>query len=136
LRRRYDEITALGAEIVVIGTGDVRYARDFVAAENIPFPVLVDDDAAAAQAASVQRVGFLKLFHPDTYAATRAAWRAGYRLYWPGKRTNQLGATFVIGPGSHVRFAHYDANTVDHAPIDNVLRTLSSPESQIPNPKT
>jgi peroxiredoxin len=124
LRRRYDEIKQHGSEIVVVGTGDLRYARAFVEDEEIPFPVLVDDDAAAARAASVPRVGILKLFDPASFAGTVEAWREGYRIYWPGKRTNQLGATFVIGPGPTLHFQHVDAHPADHARLDDVIAAI------------
>lgn len=124
MRGRYDEIRARGADLVVVGTGDVRYARDFVAQEHVPFPVLVDDDGAAASAAAVRRAGLFDLFHPASYGSTVKAWREGYRIYWPGKRVDQLGATFVIGPGGDVRYEHYDAHPADHAPIEDVLAAL------------
>jgi peroxiredoxin len=127
LRRRYDEIKRHGSEIVAIGTGDIRYARAFVDDENLPFPVLVDDDAEAARAASVPRVRFLKLFDPASFPGTVQAWPQGYRLYWPGKRTNQLGATFVIGPGSQLHFQHVDAHPADHAPLDEVIAAIPAP---------
>jgi peroxiredoxin len=124
LRRRYDDVQRNGGDICVIGTGDVRYARAFVEDEDLPFPVLVDDDAEAARAASIPRVGILKLFDPASFPATAQAWREGYRLYWPGKRTNQLGATFVIGPGAKVHFQHVDAHTADHASVDEVIAAI------------
>ncbi|HEY8156059.1 MAG TPA: AhpC/TSA family protein, partial [Myxococcota bacterium] len=95
LRDRYDEIRALGAEVVVIGTGDLRYAREFAESERIPFPVLVDDDARAADAARVERVGLSRLFALGSLPATARALRSGFRIGRPGKRVNQLGATFV-----------------------------------------
>jgi peroxiredoxin len=64
LRRSYPEITAKGADIVVIGTGDAAYAKSFIADEDIPFLVLVDDDAEAARAASIRKVNFLTLMGP------------------------------------------------------------------------
>jgi peroxiredoxin len=124
LRDRYREIAGEGAEVVAIGTGNADHARHFVEDEKIPFPVLVDDDAAAARAATVRRVPFPKLFHPASYAGTRRAWRAGHRIGIPGKRTNQLGATFVVGPGNRVRYEHHDAHTADHAPVGEVLAAL------------
>lgn len=45
----------LGVLADLVLPGDARYARGFVEEENIPFPVLVDDDAVAARAASVRR---------------------------------------------------------------------------------
>ena len=58
MRRNYPEITSRGADVVAIGTGDVRYAQAFVNDEEIPFLVLVDDDASAANAASITRANF------------------------------------------------------------------------------
>ena len=84
MRDRYDEIRARGAEVVAIGTGDERYARDFVADEAISYPVLVDDDGRAARVAAVQAASFLGLFHPRTWAATRETWRRGHRIHRAG----------------------------------------------------
>jgi len=107
--------------VVAIGTGDVRYARAFVDQEEIPFLVLVDDDGAAARAASVRKVNFFKLLGPGTWSATRKTWREGYRIHKSGKRVNQLGATFVIGPGPTVHYEHLDDDSTDHAPLDEVI---------------
>ncbi len=124
MRDRYDEIRALGAEVVAIGTGDVAHAGQFVADQEIPFPVPVDDDAEAAQAASVRKVNFAKLFAPASFPGALRAHRAGHRIGKPGKRTNQLGATFVVGPGSSVHFEHQDAHTADHAPMEEIFAAL------------
>ena len=39
-----------------------------------------------------------------------------------GKRVNQLGATFVVGPGLQIRYAQIDVHTADHAPISKGAR--------------
>jgi len=114
--------------VVAIGTGDVRYARAFVDQEEIPFTVLVDDDATAANAASVVTISFRRLLGPGTWRQTRQTWRNGYRIHKSGKRVNQLGATFVIGPGPKVRYSHIDGDSTDPAPLDAVLAALPSPE--------
>jgi peroxiredoxin len=125
LREHYDRITSAGAEIVAIGTGDARYAKAFVADEEVPFPVLVDDAAEAAHAASVKKVNFATLlFDPRSIKGARQAHRDGYRVKKSGKRVNQLGATFVLGPGSTVHYEHIDVHTADHAPLDEVLAAL------------
>jgi peroxiredoxin len=124
LRERYEEITGLGADIVAIGTGDRRYAEAFVREEHIPFLVLVDDDAEAAQAASLQTLNWFQLLHPRTWKATRETSKRGYHVHKSGKRVRQIGATFVIGPGDRVRYEHLDADSTDHASIDEVLAVL------------
>ena len=125
MREHYDEIQGLGAEVVAVGTGDRRYAAAFVAEEQIPFPVLVDDDAVAASAAALPKVNpFRLIFDPRSLGGARRAHRAGYRVKKPGKRTNQLGGTFVLGPGERIRYEHVDEHTADHAPLDDVLAAL------------
>jgi peroxiredoxin len=126
LRDHYEAITTTGAEVVAIGTGDERYAKAFVDELQVPFPVLVDDAADAANAAAVKKVNFATLlFDPRSIKGARRAHREGYRVKKSGKRVNQLGATFVVGPGSHVRYEHVDAHTADHAPVEEVLAALS-----------
>ena len=113
--------------MVAIGTGDVRYAEAFVSDEQIPFPVLVDDDAAAARAASVRNASIFSLAGPRTWGGSRQAHRDGFRVHRSGKRVTQLGATFVLGPGSRLRYEHVDAHSSEHAPLDEVLAALPPP---------
>ncbi len=124
MRERYDEIRGRDAEVVAVGTGDERYAARFVADEDVPFPVLVDDNAVAANAASVRTTTPWGLFTPRSFPGARRARKAGHRIHKSGKRVTQLGATFVIGPGERVRYEHVDAHTADHAPLDDVLAAL------------
>jgi peroxiredoxin len=128
LRGRYDEIRSRGAEVVAVGTGSVRHAAAFVADESVPFPVLVDDDARAARAASVRRVGFFRLLTDRrSREGAKRARAAGHRIHKAGRRVTQLGATFVIGPGEQVRYEHVDDHSADHAPLDDVLGALPTP---------
>ena len=128
MRGRYDEIRSRGAEVVAVGTGSVRHAAAFVADESVPFPVLVDDDARAARAASVRRVGFFRLLTDRrSREGAKRARAAGHRIRKAGRRVTQLGATFVIGPGEQVRYEHVDDHSADHAPLDDVLAALPTP---------
>lgn len=124
MRECYDEITGLGADIVAIGTGDRRYAEAFVREERIPYLVLVDDAAEAAQAASLRTLSWLQLLHPRTWKATRETSKRGFHVHKAGTRVRQIGATFVIGAGDRVRYEHLDADSTDHAPIEEVVAAL------------
>ena len=115
------EIRAAGAVVAAIGTGDRRYAAAFVRDTGAQFLVLVDDDAVAARAASVQSAGWVQLLHPRTWRATVATWRRGHRIHKSGARVTQLGATFVLGPGDRVRYDHLDRDSTDHAHVSDVL---------------
>lgn len=125
LRGHYAEIQKRGADLVFIGTGDLAYARSFVHDLDIPFPVLVDDAAEAARAASIRRAGLLGMFSPASFPGGIRAWKAGHRIGKPGARVDQLGASFVIGPGPTLHYQHYDAHTADHAPMDAIFAALT-----------
>ena len=126
MRERHDEIKGLGADIVAIGTGDRRYAEAFVRDERIPFAVLVDDDALAANAASLKTLNWFQLLHPRTWKATRATSKRGYHVHKAGRRVKQIGATFVIGAGDQMRYEHMDFDSTDHADVDDVIAVLRS----------
>ena len=127
MRSHHDEITGAGADVVAVGTGDERYAKAFVDEEDVPFLVLVDDAGEAARAASVKKVNMATLLlDPRSMGGALQARREGFRIKKSGKRVNQLGATFLVGPGQQVRYEHLDAHTADHAPIDEVLAAVGS----------
>lgn len=132
MRDTYPEITAIGGEVVAVGTGDTAYAARFVTDESIPYPVYVDDDGRAARAVSVRTATPWGLMSPKSWGGTRAAWRGGFRIHRSGKRVRQLGGTFVVGPGPGVvRYEHVDAHSADHAPTDEVLAALRSAGSGV-----
>jgi peroxiredoxin len=124
LREHNDEIQSLGASIVAVGTGDQRYAAAFVREEQIPFLVLVDDDAAAAHAASLRTLNWFQLLHPRTWKATRETSKHGHHVHKSGKRVKQIGATFVIGAGDRIHYEHLDADSTDHAPVDAIIASV------------
>ena len=126
MRDAYAEIRDAGSEVVAVGTGNPSFARAFIEDYQIPYPVLIDADASAARIAAIERVAFWRLFHPASYAGTRRAHRAGHRIGASGKRVNQLGATFVIGPGPALLYEHRDAHSADHAPMEDVLQALGA----------
>lgn len=127
MRGHYGEITGLGAELVAIGTGDVRYARAFIEEEQIPFSVVLDEEGVAAEAASVKRGSAVQILGPKAMRSALKAYSKGHRQKAKlGRRPTQLGATFVIGPGDVVRYEHLDDHVGDHAPLEEIVGALKS----------
>ena len=124
LRDRYDDLQREGIDLVAIGTGDQRYAGAFVRDEKIPYLVLVDDDAKAAQAAVGQRRVVVPPAAPEHVVGVGPGVEARRPHPQAGKRVTQLGATFVLGPGDDVRYSHVDADSTDHASIPDVLAAV------------
>lgn len=124
MRDAYPRLQELGAEVVAVGTGGRRSAAWLVDDYELPYPVLLDEQAEAAGAVQAERVGFFRLFAPESYAGAARAWRAGHRIGASGKRVNQLGASFVIAPGGKLVYEHRGRHTADHAPLDEIESAL------------
>lgn len=123
LRDAYPEVQRAGAEVIAIGTGP-SMAAAFVEDYRIPYPVLIDSDARAAQAATIGRMSFFGMFTPASYPGTIRAWRAGHRIGASGKRVTQLSASFVVGPGPTLLYEHRNKHGADHPPVEEVLAAL------------
>lgn len=124
MRRHYDEIKAAGAEIVAIGTGNADYAKAFIAENDIPYPVLIDERAEAAKIASIKRGKMLDLIGPKQLVGGTRALLRGHRQGTRGRRVDQLGATFVINPEGQILFQHRAAGADEHAPLKKVLHAV------------
>ena len=127
LRDNYSEITAAGADVVAVGTGNMMYAKSFVDDEKVPFAVLVDEDGDAAEAASVKggAKALTGMLSPSVLKAGKRARKAGHHQHKIGTRSLQLGATFVMGPGDTVLYSHLDKDFGDHAPFAEVRAALT-----------
>lgn len=125
MRSIKDEAAQQNATIVAVGTGDRRYAEDFVKTEGIDFMVLLDENAQAAQAASLKTATALKLLSPSSLVGSFKAFRDGHRQKKLGKRPMQLGATFVIKPPGKLVYEHLDGSVEDHAPLSEVLAAIA-----------
>lgn len=107
--------------VIAIGTGGKRYARAFIEEEDIPFPVLLDEDGAAAGIVGTGTLGAGTLLKPSAYAAGLRSLAGGHRQRKTGRRPMQLGATLVLAPGNEILYADYEEHAGDHADLDQVL---------------
>ena len=128
LRDNYADITAAGADVVAVGTGNMMYAKSFVDDEKVPFAVLVDEDGDAAEAASLKggARALAGMLSPNVMKAGKRARKEGHRQHKSGTRPLQLGATFVIAPGGAVVYSHLDKDFGDHAPLADVMAALKN----------
>ena len=124
VRDRYDEFVDAGVGVTAIGTGGKRYAAAFIEDEHVPFPVLLDEDGAAADIVGTKTLGVGTLLKPSAYVAGVRSLAKGHRQHKTGRRPTQLGATLVIGPGDELLYEDYEDFAGDHADIDDVLAAL------------
>ena len=103
----------------------MNYARLFREETGITFPLLVDADRAAYQAAELKSANLFHLFRSENKEARGRAKRAGHRQHALGKNPFQLGASFIFAPGNRDLFIHQSRTFGDNAELKTLLSALS-----------
>jgi len=124
LSASYQAFAAKGARLAAIGLGDSNYARLFREETGITFPLLIDEQRQAYDAAQLQRASILHILRKDNAIARKRAKEAGYRQHHLGRNPFQLGGSFVFGPGNVDRYVHINRTFSDNAPISELLGAL------------
>jgi hypothetical protein len=125
LREHEPEFRAKGARLAVIGMTDAAYARQFREETGIQFPLLIDENREAYEAAELKRANLLHLLRCDNAASRKRAKAAGHSQKKLGKNPFQLGGSFVFGPGNVDRFVHVSKTFGDNAQPEALLKALS-----------
>ncbi|MDJ0791885.1 MAG: peroxiredoxin-like family protein [Acidimicrobiia bacterium] len=125
VRDRYDEILATGAGVTAIGTGGRNYAKAFIEDEQVPFPVLLDEDGSAAEIVGTGTLSAVSLVSPGQVVAGFRSFSKGNRQQKSGRRPMQLGATIVMAPGDEILYEDFEDHAGDHADIDEVIAALT-----------
>ena len=124
MREHEAEFQKKGAKLAAIGLGDANYARLFREESGIGFPLLIDEQRLAYQAAELKSANLLHLFKSENAAARKRAKAAGHRQHKLGQNPFQLGGSFVFSPGNVDRFAHLSQTFGDNAAIGALLASL------------
>jgi methylphosphotriester-DNA--protein-cysteine methyltransferase len=124
LREREDEFKQAGATLAAVGLGDMNYAQLFREETGITFPLMVDADRIAYQAAELKSANLLHLLRRDNAAARARAKAADHRQHKLGQNPFQLGASFVFGPGNRDLFVHLSQTFGDNADPQVLLSVL------------
>ena len=126
LRERENEFKKAGAALSAIGLGDMNYARLFREETGIDFPLLVDQQRIAYQAAELKSANLLHILRRDNAAARARARAAGHKQHALGQNPFQLGASFVLGPGNRDIYAHVSQTFGDNASSEDLLNAVRS----------
>jgi hypothetical protein len=124
LREHEAEFKDVGASLAAIGLGDANYARLFQQETGIDFPLLIDENRLAYQAARLKSGNILHIFRRDNSAARSQARAGGYRQHRTGKNPFQLGGSFVFAPGNRDLYAHLSKTFGDNASIEALLAAV------------
>ncbi len=123
MREAYPAVQALGARVVAVGTGAAFQARQLMR-DGMPFPCLVDADAALHRALGIGRVGFRALLDPATYANYWRAWRRGARQGRVTGDPSRLSGVAILDAGGSLRWRHVASTVGDYPPLASVVERL------------
>jgi hypothetical protein len=124
LRAHQNEFAEAGATLAAIGLGDLHYARAFRDERAITFPLLVDAERKAYQAAQLKSANLFHVLRRDNASARKRARAAGHKQSGLGRDPFQLGASFVFGPGNRDLFVHCSRTFGDNSDPKDLLAVL------------
>ena len=107
-------VEQLGARVVAVGTGSVAQARRLMD-DGMPFPCLVDPDAAVHRALGIGRVDWRAALRADTYLNYWRAWRRGARQGQVTGDPRRLSGVALLDADGRLRW-RYAASTIGDYP--------------------
>lgn len=126
LRQRYTEFQAAGAALVVIGMGTPAQTREFIAAQDLPYPVLSDPRRVSHRAYGVMRGTLRQLaLSPRVWLHGVTATAAGHKQTAAIGDPTQLSGTFIIDRAGIIRFADRADLSSDYTAPDTLLAVLA-----------
>ena len=123
LHRELPAIRSRGAELVVVGQGNSRWARAFRERLALQSPVYVDPERELYRALGMKRGVGSQL----TLGALRNYWRALRSGYLPSGLlgdTLQQGGVLVVLPRGRIAYRYLSREAGDHPPVADVLAAL------------
>ncbi len=116
-------IHALGAELVLVGSGNRYFASVFAEDYGVATPILVDPELVTYKALEL-KASAGATFSLGTAKAGKRAWGRGFRQGKTQGAPFQQGGVFIILPDGSVPFTHVSAFAGDHPDEDEVIEAL------------
>ncbi len=120
MRRRDQELAAVGAKVVFVGTGTPAMANDFATSWAGEHVVLSDQDRKTFFAAGMRR-GLGATLHWRLFRNAWRAFRAGFRQTKVQGDPWQQGGVLVIEPGGALLHQQHDRVGGDPIDLDAVV---------------
>lgn len=120
----YEEVRALGGDIVAVFQYRADPTFHFCRQRGVPFDCLGDPDREAYHAVGLESGGALEYMGPRAMLGWARAAAHGKFGGIPKGDVSQRPGTFVIAPDGTVAFAHYNRNSADNPPMDEVLTAV------------
>jgi peroxiredoxin len=127
LGEHHEEIRAAGGDVVAIFQYRAEPTFHFCRKRGVPFDCLGDPEREAYHAVGLERGSAKEYVGPQLAKGFLRAARHGALAGNPqGGDVAQRPGTFVVSPEGTVLFAHYNKDSADHPPLDEMLAAVRS----------
>ncbi len=126
MHRESKRIRQAGAELVLIGMGEPRYAQAFRQEFDLQCPILVDPTRAAYLALGMGRSIGRTLALPSVWAARLKASRQGFSQKGIKGDPWQLGGVLLVQPGGRIAYRYRSESSADHPPVEEIVSAVSA----------
>ncbi len=121
----HDDIRAAGGDVIAVLQYGAEEVAGFCRDRGVPFRCLGDPDREAYAAVGLKRGSVREFLGPQMLTAfVRAAKKRAFVGDPKGGDVALRPATFVVGRDGRVAYAHYNEDSADNAPGDDVLAAL------------
>ena len=122
--KAHEEIRALGGDVVAVFQYRAEPTFHFCRRRGAPFDCLGDPEREAYQAVGLEDGGLLEYMGPRAAVGWLRAASHGNFGGAPKGDVAQRPGTFVVAPDGTVAFAHYNRNSADNPPNDQVIEAV------------
>lgn len=126
MRREKDAFDRLGAEVVLVGLGNVEQTAEFKTRFDVPFPMIADPEKRLFEAFRLKQASVGALFSAKMVFRGMSAMAKGHRIGAPQGDVRQLPGVFIIDTNGRILFSHHASGPADHPPPDVLLDRLNS----------
>lgn len=123
MREAHPAFEKLGARVVAVGTGADFQARRLMD-DGMPFPCLVDAEAALYRILGIGRVKLRAILNPAMYLNYWRAWRRGSRQGRLAGDPRRLSGVAIVDAEGRLRWCHVAATIGDYPPVASVQDQL------------
>lgn len=123
VRDRAGRLEASGAAaLFVVHDEPERVRRQLLAGiDDLPFPVLVDQERRAYTAWGLHRASWARIWlDPAVWKQYQRLLRSGHRIRGAGADTRQLGGDFIVGPSGMIAYSRPQRRD-DRPPVGELL---------------
>ena len=130
MRLEKDSFVRLGAQVVLVGLGNVDDTAAFKQRFDVPFAMIADPERRLFEAFRLKRAGTGSFLSAKMAAKGLMAMAKGHQIGVPQGDVRQLPGVFIIDTAGHIRFSHHAANPADHPQPETLLAALDGESSK------